>query len=1260
MDAHRIEVIVQNAIQKYSTRRDSTETDASFSACEALTVESLWNTVYQEALAPMHELHPEKPWSAQIRSANSNLTIQLQDVPSLFHAALREARITSKIMAAVATRPIISIFDLEQEICEAEGVSSFDRLGLGRSIAVWPVVQQYFQWGQKDKASSPPFVFPVTSQCFLRFIACHPSSEAVRNGVGDVRDAMQAFLFYYEREMLPAVKPDEMIWISGSHRSVPSRVGNARMLGLCVKNFFELLTTLRAEATIREAEMKKACLGIVNEVMEGLPGFDAARSQLQANRSFYAKVVAALHYAAHAQPPPETSNVFSVQCSASDVEQLVLPSAWKQSFTANTPYEALSLSFRVGDHASAASTAALKPYPLGSKLSASQEEMVSKAKTAAPRRKRGARIVCEASETSPAEWSVMYEERLKSNRATEMALHDILPSSSKVQQTVSSETSGRDPASVGPSPLASSDNLKPSQTVLEELQAVIKAAGEGSVPIDHLGRLGRIVSLLSSLREGDEVEEALLWSTLDALSEGLLEASDDAPSLVRQHWWDDAFIPIIKSSTNPVKLRIQAMAPPSVLCWSLARRETLWEEDIWQEEDGVAVQSISTDLSALHDLCACGVLKDAYPPRFRSFFIHVIGVSPYPSVRSWIWFVQHGRRASPSTISTQYLALLKHCVYDDLCERLLQKCAAAAGSSKDGLRKIAVDALAELLRDIPPETSVAHYLFPAGHSWYRGVDEVYACGPRYVGCSGVYFKPSSSLTESPPLRCLELDEACSHFAVELVLQRCGIRSISRFITPVVSLTHPSPRNGYEDEFSLAKGLHVRLATIVPCIQQFYRQHYPLLYALSYSVVSRRLQSIRVVLGYHLRVTEQLKARSGSLYSFEQSPRLCYVASENTIYGVAEHFSSPVVANVLCEVFLPLSSTPVVRSHFTRTLQEAWSIVSDSQGDCLPDVDLERAAQALKAQLESLPPRRTMEVFLFSSFVSSMFGEGEEERVWEVSVPPSRVCRWTFPPSATDKLSCASTHPLVSMIRPAAAASPTQEKALYGALPRQSEWSWGEETAGVCRDPHDVLSELLSLAETSPTPPPAMTTAPTAPPKPPHYSGLKRYRDAHEDEVSTELPRAPVVSNEPARIREYAKEAEKYVWKTLSSRFANEKDIEVVWVNMAAEMGEPYDIVVCRLPQSSGQQRRILFFVEVKSTCSSNRHDFELSLSELVFATRYGSAYQVYRVYGASTNALKGMRVVEYKDVVQQWRRSQLTLTGDIHCVPSAAALNRNA
>ncbi|KAK8443907.1 hypothetical protein SEVIR_9G047900v4 [Setaria viridis] len=73
----------------------------------------------------------------------ASLGVQLQDVPLLRDLFLIEGKVNAFIHCYVAARKIVTVYDLEVEICKNEGVLQFEELGLGPFLQ-HPLVGHYF------------------------------------------------------------------------------------------------------------------------------------------------------------------------------------------------------------------------------------------------------------------------------------------------------------------------------------------------------------------------------------------------------------------------------------------------------------------------------------------------------------------------------------------------------------------------------------------------------------------------------------------------------------------------------------------------------------------------------------------------------------------------------------------------------------------------------------------------------------------------------------------------------------------------------------------------------------------------------------------------------------------------------------------------------------------------------------------------------------------------------------------------------------
>ncbi|KAK1285568.1 hypothetical protein QJS10_CPB20g01144 [Acorus calamus] len=73
----------------------------------------------------------------------SSLGLQLKDIPSIRNLSVMESKVDMFIQCFVSARRVTSLYDLDLEICDTEGVEKFEDFGLG-PILRHPVVQHYF------------------------------------------------------------------------------------------------------------------------------------------------------------------------------------------------------------------------------------------------------------------------------------------------------------------------------------------------------------------------------------------------------------------------------------------------------------------------------------------------------------------------------------------------------------------------------------------------------------------------------------------------------------------------------------------------------------------------------------------------------------------------------------------------------------------------------------------------------------------------------------------------------------------------------------------------------------------------------------------------------------------------------------------------------------------------------------------------------------------------------------------------------------
>ncbi|CAH0521428.1 unnamed protein product [Peronospora belbahrii] len=111
--------------------------------------------------------------------------------------------------------------------------------------------------------------------------------------------------------------------------------------------------------------------------------------------------------------------------------------------------------------------------------------------------------------------------------------------------------------------------------------------------------------------------------------------------------------------------------------------------------------------------------------------------------------------------------------------------------------------------------------------------------------------------------------------------------------------------------------------------------------------------------------------------------------------------------------------------------------------------------------------------------------------------------------------------------------------------------------------------------------------------------------------------------------------EEYVYNQLKQQHAdNDSNLTVEWVNEKEESGLPYDLTL-----SSGN--KVVEYIEVKSTRTTEKGVFEISMNELDQAAIHGSTYCIYRVFNAGNSAL--CRVIRMKNPVSLVRQRKIQL-----------------
>ena len=180
----------------------------------------------------MSENHAQRNWIPPIRL-----------IPSLCKIVNLEYRINSRVLAAVSTRPVVTLYELEREMCLIESVSSFRELRLGETLLHLPIVQQYFQL-------QPPSAVPsVTSADFIWFLKHDANAQAVVVAGGDAQSLMNQFA--------------KLCGVSGNPRKVGVHIQNIEWLIQIARS--ELATASHLNSVSEKAEEHvRNCFAVSN------------------------------------------------------------------------------------------------------------------------------------------------------------------------------------------------------------------------------------------------------------------------------------------------------------------------------------------------------------------------------------------------------------------------------------------------------------------------------------------------------------------------------------------------------------------------------------------------------------------------------------------------------------------------------------------------------------------------------------------------------------------------------------------------------------------------------------------------------------------------------------------------------------------------------------------------------------------------------------------------------------------------------------
>lgn len=1180
------------------------------------------------------------------QDSSSNSTIKIRQVPSLYSVALLESRITSKIMAALATRPVVSIFDLEEEITVMEGVPRFSDLLMGTSLSEWPLVQSNFRC--KSLA-----VFPVRSSTFIHFLAHHADAEQLRRGVGDTRDAVNAFRHYFETEVLPYCPRRGGYYGKDNHGKNEPLQSNFSV-GIYIRNYAELLAVVRQEEGLADSQLARLSRGVQSK-----------KINFSANKTFYEKVVGALDTALHAVE--ESGNMqscavpFTVNCTLDEMQEWHIPRPCRASLLENAhryPQTGLRIAFRMGAEGTLKRTTepsvGAVPKPLSAASSSPiQESSLSPAaahpagKSHARRAKRGVVVSDDGGQvvvppnphSSPDEGEALRNAicRIECSNSIHGGLSPV-PSSSDGKYISKEE---------------SSTTFQRTRSCADIIQAMERMIAGHDVDDDAVS------DLLAELTPGDRIPPSLVYSLLIKIS----ARSANSLSEVWNNSRETPYFPLfdvdpLASTDSP--MRVKEIAAPFTISWSAASAAAT---TLFQSEGSVAI----SDLFGR-------VLEASWPPRLKPFLVGPASVPEFPTVSSWLFGCEALKRSSwlpTQEGEKQCWELLMRYIKEDFTQRIILTSSMGLAACTS-IERLASTVLDDMSASILEETPMM-YIFPLEGRWCRGMDGLYCCGPTYYGVRGMYMRrwhdpgQEVALVNGDPssllLKCHCFDSNI-HFVHEQVLERMGVKNVATHVTTFVSMEFPFYRGTFNEEsFQVTAGLHHRVAAVADCVQTYLQCCQPILYAVSHSTIRSRLAKLRVVTGYQLQTREQLfDPRTGDCYVMSQSPHLRFVAQHGVLYSEMESFTSNVIAEALADLFLPFTPSLAVRVELVQIMQRILSRVTDASGDVIPAIIPSVVDEEKSRILSSYSPNQ-VEKALLQRIPKLVEGD---DLPWEVAVLPKRGHKQNFPPGVDGlavPLHLSFVHPTSKeQCNDRGPGRPPHSHFNRSRLTYPQEW-FNTDNIVTLHNPLDVVERALEESEEGAEFVSRSSADPSALLELVKQEDLYDAKEKANDDdiirfVGRKRPRdVPLgqatevaLANESDSTRRYALAAERHVYTRLCEEYKKDPEVRVIWLNESREQGEPYDIVVTAKRRGSSRPN-ILHFVEVKSTSSDSKHHFELSLNELLFAARYASCYHIYRVYGASTNELRRMRIKQYVDVIGLWRSGKLTISGDISVVP---------
>ncbi|RHW71677.1 hypothetical protein DPX39_070066700 [Trypanosoma brucei equiperdum] len=642
------------------------------------------------------------------------------------------------------------------------------------------------------------------------------------------------------------------------------------------------------------------------------------------------------------------------------------------------------------------------------------------------------------------------------------------------------------------------------------------------------------------------------------------------------------------------------------------------------------------------------------------FFRELLGVSPVPTVASWVATAQSYRHrvSAGSIINTSLTELFLHALticctlqYREIVSVLEKRmgCGSQDGKHRSSPQGVAQNALQELLDRVPANSKGA-YIFPLNGKWRSGAEGLFFCGSYYCGFDEVALQAvengetegGSSVAALPALK---FTHELSHYAVATVLQRMGLTALEDCTEKIVTFSSLNTDSSAE--------LHRMIGECVPRVQGFMRAQYPLYYELVDEEVRHRLENFGTTLAKDPVLKEVVRYR-GKVYSMVRTIRCTYIPQHHCIYGVDEQFTPSVGAEAVADIFVPrpdaevrrgllsalqewfncgslqfygggfscetLSSQVTTEPHETRTPSDdpQWHLSAASVSRFRDHFPLGREGFSLIGK-PVLTAGKSSNGARSANLKVSLWGDGDG---YSVRSLPKWSCE--FFGSAHEVIRAA-----VKRIRRGDDESNTGEN------PDVSE----EFDAG--NDGSAIRNAELGVSI--------------------HMGGKHHRRRAKRNPGPMVIyrPEGPLKRYD---THDYSVAAERFVYEKLCNETPT--DVEVVWVNEHSELGVPYDILLLRRIVSSPTKKRnigeltgkedVLAFIEVKSTCTNTRRDFEMSLREVLFAARFGRAYKVYRVFRASTSAMREMHVEVLEDIITMWHQGKLTLTGEVKVMPTGS------